>query len=158
MQRHKLRNTLIVLAALIASAKTTHAGFTDCATSWSNFDNPGFVSEYTYQGQVIADEETSADSSHGPAAVTPRWTDLASGSPGSLFQSGPKIDRLQILYDNANRQDITDVDAARVGVFTALHTPDGDASCTGGSLESHTRRCYRSETAPVITGSRCRFP
>ena len=213
MQAHNLRNTLIVFAAVIASAKTTHAGFADCATSWSNFNNPGFVSEYTYQGQVIADEETSADSTHGPAAVTPRWTDLASGSPGSFpgpeatsffgyynggtvydpddpvtmeddyilfrmrvegdpstgaafdskhwnvlfdvdgdgykeywvdldgsFQSGPKIDRLQILYDNANRQDITDVDAARVGVFTALHTADGDASCTGGSPGiSHTQ-------------------
>ena len=82
--KHKLRNTLIVLAALVPSAKTAHSALTDCATSWSNFNNPGFVSEYTSGGQVIADEETSADSSHGPAAVTPRWTDLASGSPGAF--------------------------------------------------------------------------
>ena len=211
--KHKLRNTLIVLAALVPSAKTAHSALTDCATSWSNFDNPGFVSEYTSGGQVIADEETSADSSHGPAAVTPRRTDLASGSPGSFpgpeatsyfgyydggtvydpndpnmmeddyilfrmrvegdpstgdafdskhwnvlfdvdgdgykeywvdldgaFQSGPKEDRLQILYDNSNRQDIDDPDAVRVEAFTAYHTEDNDASCPASSPGlSHTR-------------------
>ncbi len=208
-----LRNTLVILAIPTLLAKPVHAGFTDCATSWSNFNTPGFVSEYTYQGQVIADEETSADSSHGPAAVTPRWTDLASGSPGAFpgpeatsyfgyynggtvydpndpvtmeddyilfrmrvegdpsrsvafdskhwnvlfdvdgdgyreywvdldgsFNSGPREDRLQILYDNSNRQDIADADAARVDVFTAYHSPDGDASCSGGSPGlSHTQ-------------------
>ena len=210
--KHKLRNTLIVLAALIP-AKTAHAALTDCATSWSNFNNPGFVSEYTSGGQVIADEETSADSSHGPAAVTPAWTDLASGSPGAFpgpeatsyfgyydggtvydpddpstmeddyilfrmrvegdpssgdafdskhwnvlfdvdgdgykdywvdldgaFKSGPKEDRLQILYDDSNRQDIPDPDAARVAAFTAYHTADNDASCPASSPGlSHTR-------------------
>lgn len=208
-----LRKTLVILAIPTLLAKPLEAGFTECATSWSNFDNPGFVSEYTYQGQIIADEETSADSSHGPAAVTPAWTDLASGSPGAFpgpeatsyfgyynggtvydpddpttmeddyilfrmrvegdpsagaafdskhwnvlfdvdgdgykeywvdldgsFNSGPREDRLQILYDDSNRQDIPDPDAARVDVFTALNAPDGDASCTGGSPGlSHTR-------------------
>lgn len=212
--KHKLSTTtLIVLAVFLPSAKTAHSALTDCATSWSNFDNPGFLSEYTSGGQVIADEETSADSSHGPAAVTPAWTDLASGSPGAFpgpeatsyfgyynggtvydpddpstmeddyimfrmrvegdpstgdafdskhwnvlfdvdgdgykeywvdldgaFQSGPKKDRLQILYDDANRQDITDPDASRVEAFTAYHTEDNDASCPASSPGlSHTR-------------------
>jgi len=65
-----------LLFALPASGATT-----DCATSWSNFNNPGFIVEYTFEGQVVGDEETSADTSHGPASVPPDWTDLASGSP-----------------------------------------------------------------------------
>ncbi len=203
------------LAALVSlmAATPVRAALTSCATDWNNFNNPGFIAEYTYQGQVIADEETSADSSHGSAAVTPSWTDLASGSPGSFpgpeptsffgyynggtvydpndpatmeddyilfrmrvqgdpstgaafdskhwnvlldvdgdgykeywvdldgsFNSGPREDRLQILYDNANRQDIPDPNAARVDLFTAYNSPDGNAACTGGSPGlSHTR-------------------
>jgi hypothetical protein len=204
----------VVLAGLLClSPDSLMAALTDCATSWSNFNNPGFISEYTSQGQIIADEETSADSSHGPAAVTPSWTDLASGSPGSypgpeatsyfgyynggtvydpndpatmeddyiLFRmrvegdpstgpafdskhwnvlfdvdgdgykeywvdldgsvaSGNKPDNLKILYDNTNRQDIPNPDAAQVEVFTAYNTADNDPSCGGSSPGlSHTR-------------------
>lgn len=189
------------------------AAQTDCAIDWASFDNPGYETAYTFEGQIIADEETSADTSHGPASVPPDQTDLASGSPGAFpgpeptayfgyynggttydpqdvttmeddyiffrmrvqgdpsqgaaydskhwnilfdvdgdgykeywidlegdFASGAgKADRLQVLYDNNNRQDIPDADAARVEAFTAFHTDDGDASCTGTSPGlSHT--------------------
>ena len=214
--------TFALVLSLAGFARPLHASFTSCATSWNNFNNPGFLTEYTYLGQIIADEETSADSSHGPAAVTPSWTDLASGSPGAFpgpeatsffgyydggtvydpddpstmeddyivfrmrvegnprtgpafdskhwnvlfdvdgdgykeywvdldgaFASGQQPDRLQILYDNANRQDISDPDAARVEQFTAWHSPDGDASCTGGSPGlSHTRTTQVNDGTP----------
>ncbi len=191
------------------------AQLTACATDWDNFaNNPGYISEYTFQGGTISDEETSADTSHGPASVPPDWTDLASGSPsnfpgphptpyfgyynggtaydpddpvtmeddyiffririqgdpvgGSAFdskhwnvlfdvdddgykeywidlqgdyQSGNgKRDRLQVLYDDAARQDIDDPDDVRVEQFTAYYAEDNDASCPAGSPGlSHTR-------------------
>ncbi len=205
----------IVLTGLILSTVPAGADMNDCAVSWDSFANfPGFISEYTYQGQIVADEETSADTSHGPAAVPPDQTDLASGSPsnypgpeatsffgyynggtpydsddpstmeddyilfrmrvegnpnqgaafdsahwnvlfdvdadgykeywvdleGSYASGGNNPDRLQVLYDNANRQDIPDANLARTDEFTAYYDPDGDASCPAGSPGlSHTR-------------------
>jgi hypothetical protein len=210
------------MAALTTGARPAGASFTQCATNWNNFNNPGFLVEYTYQGQIIADEETAADSSHGQATPPPAFTDLASGSPGAYpgpeatsyfgyydggtvwdpndpatmeddyivfrvrvegsprsgaafdsahwnvlfdvdgdgykeywvdldgsYGSGAAIDRLQILYDNSNRQDIPNPDAARVEVFTARHSPDGAPACTGGSPGvSHTRTIQINDGTP----------
>ena len=96
----------LALALVSMGARPARASLTQCATSWNNFDNPGFLSEYTYQGQVIADEETSADNSHGPAAVTPSWTDLASGSPGAF--PGPEATSFFGYYDGGTVYDPND--------------------------------------------------
>jgi len=101
----KIRLVLIV-ALVSVGARPARASLTQCATDWNNFNNPGFLSEYTYQGQVIADEETSADNSHGPAAVTPSWTDLASGSPGAF--PGPEATSFFGYYDGGTVYDPDD--------------------------------------------------
>ena len=63
------------------------------------------------------------------------WVDL-----DGAFSSGPGNDRIQILYDDANRQNIDDPDVSRVEEFTAFYDPDGDASCSASSPGlSHTR-------------------
>ena len=76
----------LVLALVVAmhlTAIPVPAATTDCATNWDNFDfNPGYIAEYTFQGQPIADHETRADPSNGGTAVEPDSIDLASGSPG----------------------------------------------------------------------------
>ncbi len=61
---------------LVISAE---AGFNDCAIDWNKFNNPGFIADYTYKGQIIRDHEGSSDPSHGSANVLPSDTDLASG-------------------------------------------------------------------------------
>jgi hypothetical protein len=101
----KIRLVLVV-ALVSVGARPARASLTQCATSWNNFNNPGFLSEYTYQGQVIADEETAADTSHGPAAVTPSWTDLASGSPGAF--PGPEATSFFGYYDGGTVYDPND--------------------------------------------------
>jgi len=101
------RIRLVLVVALVSvGARPARASLTQCATSWNNFNNPGFLSEYTYQGQVIADEETAADTSHGPAAVTPSWTDLASGSPGAF--PGPEATSFFGYYDGGTVYDAND--------------------------------------------------
>jgi hypothetical protein len=61
------------------------------------------------------------------------WVDLE----GKYSQSG--YDRLNILYDNSNRQDIPDPDApgVRVEYFSAYNSEDG--SCASGPGYSHTK-------------------
>jgi hypothetical protein len=60
------------------------------------------------------------------------WVDL----DGAFSANG--ADRVQILYSNANRQDIPDPNAARVTEFTALHSPDGTCAAPSPGV-SHTR-------------------
>lgn len=200
------------------------ASFDDCAVDWNQFSSPGFISGYTYKGQLIRDTEstgTGGDTTHGQANVPPSQTDLASGVSGSsnpgayttpyfgYYDGGTQYDpdnpstmqddviffrmrvssdpsktdgfdnyhwnvlldvdgdgykeywidlegkysangydRLNILYDNRNGQDIPDPDApgVRVDYFRAYNRENGsepgDTSCTGpvGSPgRSHTR-------------------
>ena len=82
------------------------AALTQCATSWDNFNAPGYVSEYTSQGEVIADEETAADSSNGGAAVQPADADLASASPGVF--PGPEATSFFGYYDGGTVYDPDD--------------------------------------------------
>lgn len=191
-----------------------HADFNACAIDWNLFQSPGFISNYTYKGQIIRDHESSGsgDPSRGPANVPPAETDLASGVAGGTnpgpyatpafgyynggtrydpndpqtmeddyiffririvgdpWQNGNNFksyhwnvlldidadgykeywldlegnyssnnyDRLNVLYDNSNRQDITNPDApgVRVEYFRARYNPEPGV-CTYGY--SHTR-------------------
>jgi len=202
---------------LLAGPGSARADWDSCATDWNNFfvRPSGFVTDYTYRGENIRDYETSSDPSHGPAAVPPSQTDLASGSPAdypgayttpafgyynggtvwapndpstllddSLFfrirvQGDPvaqgddftsyhwnilidvdgdgykefwvdlegscsgnacnpptsSTDRLNVLYDNQNRQDIPDPDdpGVRVNYFSASSLPLASGTCPAGS-------------------------
>jgi hypothetical protein len=204
-------------ALLLAGPAPVRADWDSCATDWDNFFSrpEGFVTDYTYRGENIRDFETSADPSHGPAAVPPSQTDLASGSPadypgayttpafgyyngGTVWdQNDPATllddyiffrirvqgdpvaqqgdftsyhwnilldvdgdgykefwvdlegscsgnacnpptsgtDRLNILYDNQNRQDIPDPDdpGVRVDYFSASSLVLASGSCPAGS-------------------------
>jgi hypothetical protein len=97
----------IVLTVLLLSNVPAGADLNDCAVGWDSFANfPGFISEYTYQGQIVADEETSADTSHGPAAVPPDQTDLASGSPSNY--PGPEATSFFGYYNGGTPYDPND--------------------------------------------------
>ena len=64
------------------------------------------------------------------------WIDL----DGTFTQGNTSPDRLQVLFDNANRQDIDDPDAVRVDLFSAFSAPDNDVTCPASSPGlSHTR-------------------
>jgi hypothetical protein len=78
-----IRMAVMVAVITLLGAAAAEAGTTDCATDWTNFDsNPGYIAEYTFQGQPIADHETSADPSNGGTGVAPDSIDLASAAPG----------------------------------------------------------------------------
>ncbi|PLX78231.1 MAG: hypothetical protein C0616_14975, partial [Desulfuromonas sp.] len=75
------------------------------------------------------------------------WIDLE----GSYQQSGSSTtDRLNILYDNSNRQDISDPDAARIDAFSANSAANPDATCADAG-ESHTRAMAVSTLDPTDT-------
>jgi hypothetical protein len=58
------------------------ASLTNTSIDWSLFNSTdGYIVPYTYNGQPVADEESSSDSTNGGAAVSPSSIDLASGSP-----------------------------------------------------------------------------
>jgi hypothetical protein len=72
---------------ILAGASPAAADFTDTAIDWDYFDgNPGYTIEYTYLGDMIADNESSPDSSHGGSGVSPSTVDIGScatgGTPG----------------------------------------------------------------------------
>jgi len=85
---------------------SAEAGFNDCATDWNNFNNPGFIADYTYKGVSIHDHESSGtggDPSHGQANVPPADTDLASGV--TTTNPGPRTTPYFGYYDGGTPYD-----------------------------------------------------
>jgi hypothetical protein len=71
----------VLFISFFALSQQAYATFSDCAIDWRFFENnPGFISDYTYQGNTISDHENTGtgDPTHGPANVPPAATDLAS--------------------------------------------------------------------------------
>ncbi|UCG77246.1 MAG: lamin tail domain-containing protein [Nitrospirota bacterium] len=227
--------TFALIFLLVAfSSINSYADFAGCAIDWSSFsNNPGFITDYTYQGQIISDYEAvgSGDPTRGQANVTPAATDLASyadavtnpgsestpsfgyynggtpydpadpstmeddviffrmrvtgdpndgGNPGTAFKSyhwnilidvdgdGYKeywvdlegscsntdcdntYDRLNVLYDNSNQQDISDPDAAgvRVDHFQAQNDVDNIGLCTSTLSDPDPEGCRVDSDCP----------
>ena len=68
---------------VFAASQAARGADTDVPTAWSNFE----FKPYTYQGQIIADHESSADPSHGPAAVQPKAVWSASSLQSLSFSN-----------------------------------------------------------------------
>jgi hypothetical protein len=94
----------LMLGAVLWSAPPALADWGTCATDWNNFTiNPGFMTTYTYKGRTVRDHETSSDPSHGPAAVSPANSDIASGS--SNGDPGPYTSVFYGYYDGGTAWD-----------------------------------------------------
>ncbi len=82
--RSPLLHPYSILALAVLTALQLVPPAPAATTDWANFaSSPGYMADYTSEGRIIADEETSADTSHGSAAIPPAWTDLASLSPSA---------------------------------------------------------------------------
>lgn len=102
---YRLCGLLILLVPLLFGLiphLKAEAALADLPIAWSNFN---FI-PVTYNGGIISDYESSADPSHGPAAVNPTNTDISSCSPdGYLPGSQPSF--LYGYYD-ANTPAVSD--------------------------------------------------
>jgi hypothetical protein len=67
------------------------------------------------------------------------WVDLEGACVNSDCNGSPAFDRVQILYDNANRQDIADPNAARVNQFRATENSYPGSCGAGSPGQSHSR-------------------
>lgn len=110
-----------LLLGLLLFGSTSQAALTDAPTSWSNFS----FTNYTFGGHPIVDHESSADPSHGPAAVQPASVDIASCST-----------------DGANP-------GAQSSVLIGYHDADGN---TGTVDDAFVTFRMRLDATPLETG------
>ncbi|MBM4036927.1 MAG: hypothetical protein FJ290_00305 [Planctomycetes bacterium] len=74
----------LILATVLLPAALFYGGVKDTRLPWSTFFNNPYVTYYTIDGRKVMDYESSADPTHGPAAVEPDCIDIASASPNPM--------------------------------------------------------------------------
>jgi hypothetical protein len=137
LTRNRMSILLIFASIVFLLPANCFSATTDTRTDWSNFDDPtGYTVPYTYNGQGVADEEGSSDSSTGGAAPNPSSIDLSSGSPNGS-DPGPYDTPSYGYYDGGTPYDPDDPSTMEDDFIRFTMRVGGDPTQSTGFSGNH---------------------